>query len=144
MWPATIRSSPGRVLGLGDDVDALLAQERDEPLAQQRLVLDDHHPHGSSARTVVPPPAGLETDRVPSSAATRWRRPMSPVPVGVGAARALVADLDDQPVAVVGELDRRRRAAGVLGGVGQRLGHDEVGGRLDDRHAAGAGSTRSR
>ena len=39
---------------------------------------------------------------------------MSPVPVGVGAARTLVADLDDEPVAVVGELDasppRRRRA----------------------------------
>ena len=48
---------PRAVLGLGDDVDALLAQQRDDALAQQRLVLDDHHPHGSSARTVVPPPA---------------------------------------------------------------------------------------
>ena len=37
------------VLGLGDDLDAVLAQQRDDALAQQRLVLDDHDAHGSSA-----------------------------------------------------------------------------------------------
>ena len=80
------------------------------------------------------PRPGWTTASVPSSAATRWRRPMSPVPVGVGAARALVA----RPRRPAGRRGRRARpsrarAAGVLGGVGQRLGHDEVGGRLDHR-----------
>ena len=42
------------VLGLGDDLDLALAQQRDEPFAQQRVVLGDHDPHGSSATIVVP------------------------------------------------------------------------------------------
>ena len=54
LWPPTIAQQPGAVLGLGDDLDLVLAQQRDEALAQQRLVLGDHDPHGSSARTVVP------------------------------------------------------------------------------------------
>jgi len=71
---------PRRVLGLGDDVDRALAQQRDDALAQQRVVLDDHDAHGSSARIVVGPPAGLVTLSAPSIASTRWRRPVSPPP----------------------------------------------------------------
>ena len=78
------------VVGLRHDVDVVLAQQRDDPLAQQRLVLGDHDPHGSSARIVVGPPGGLVTVSVPSSASTRWRSPVRPPPLGVGAARPVV------------------------------------------------------
>ena len=61
MWPPTIRSRPVAVLGLRDDLDVVLAQQRDDALAQQRVVLDDHDPHGSSARIVVPSPGRLVT-----------------------------------------------------------------------------------
>ena len=49
---------PGGVLGVRDHLDVVLAQERDDALAQQRLVLGDHDPHGSSARIVVPAAGG--------------------------------------------------------------------------------------
>ena len=46
--------------------------------------------------------------------------------------------LDDQAPALLEQRDLAPRRRGVLGGVGQRLGDDEVGGGLDDRRAAGA------
>ena len=142
LWPATIRSSPGAVLGLRHDLDALLAQQRDQALAQERLVLDDHHPHGSSARTVVPLPAGLVTSNVPSSASTRWRRPGQP---GAGRARRRRAprratSTTSRP-SPSDSVDVRGRPAGVLGRVGQRLGRDEVGGGLDHRRRPAARAT---
>ena len=100
---------------------------------------------GISARTRVPPPTGLSTVSVPSSAATRSCEAGEPAPVR--APRAA---------------DRRRRAsrragsrrlggrhagrarAGVLGHVGQRLGDDEVGRRLDRRRIALLGGRRPR
>ena len=89
--------------------------------------------HGRTARTVVPSPTGLRTSSQPSSASTRWRRPVKPAAERVGAAQPLVGD-DDPELAVLGP-DRHpdRRARGVLGRVGQRLGDDEVGGVLDRR-----------
>ena len=44
----------GTVVGLGDDLDPVLGQQRDDPLAQQRLILDDDYSHGSTAQTTVP------------------------------------------------------------------------------------------
>ena len=58
-----------------DDLEAVVAQQPREPVAQQREVLGDHHAHGITARTVVGPPPGLVTTSVPSSASTRWRSP---------------------------------------------------------------------
>src|SRR4051794_3139364 len=65
---------------LGDDVDALAAQERRDPLAHERAVVRDHDAHGRSAVTTVPVPRGLRIRSVPSSAATRSASPWSPVP----------------------------------------------------------------
>ena len=69
---------PRAVLGDGDDLDPALAHERDEALAQQRVVLGDHDPHGSSTRITVPAPGPPITASVPSSASARWRRPVRP------------------------------------------------------------------
>ena len=124
------------VVGLRDDVDVVLAQQGDDPGAQQRLVLGDHDPHGSSARIVVGPPGGLVIVSVPSSASTRCSQPGQAAALRVGAARPVVGDLDHEQVRVQVELDARARVAGVLGDVGERLGDHEVGRRLDHRGRA--------
>src|SRR5690606_1446736 len=62
------------------DLVPLLQQQPHQPLAQQRRVLRQDHPHGSSALTTVGPPGGLSTSKAPSSAATRRRSPDSPPP----------------------------------------------------------------
>src|SRR6185312_8223887 len=68
------------VLGLGDDLDLVFAEQRDQAFAQEQLVLGDHYPHGSLTSIRVPSPTGEATSRSPSSAATRRRRPSSPLP----------------------------------------------------------------
>src|SRR5262249_43216654 len=65
-----------------DDVEAVVAQQPRQPVAQQREILRDHDPHGITALIVVGPPAGLVTSSDPSSASTRRRSPASPLPVG--------------------------------------------------------------
>src|SRR5207244_717859 len=63
-------------------VEAVVAQQPRQPVAQQREVFGDHYSHGSSVRTVVGPPWGLSSASVPSRASTRRFRPCSPEPVG--------------------------------------------------------------
>ena len=80
-------------------------------------------------------PTGLSSDNVPSSAATRSARPRRPEPrVDVGAADAVVGDVDRHAAVGAADRDRGLGGLGVLGDVGQRLGDDEVGGAL---HRAG-------
>jgi hypothetical protein len=67
-----------------DDVVLCVAEQASESLAQQHLVLDQHHAHGSSAVTKVPA-ASLRTSSLPPAASTRSARPASPEP-GRGAA----------------------------------------------------------
>ena len=86
------------------------------------------------ACTRVPRPGGLQTWKRPCMALTRSARPRSPVPGGrVGAADAVVADLDLELVAVEPDRHHGVRRAAVLADVGERLGDHEVGRRLD-RH----------
>src|SRR5207245_6203672 len=63
-------------------LEAVVAQQTLETVAQEREVLGDHDPQGSSALTVVGPPAGLSTVSVPSRASTRCRSPCRPWPAG--------------------------------------------------------------
>ena len=95
-------------------------------------------PRRSSCRR----PTGLTSWKVPSTARTRSRRPVRPLPARLGgAAVAVVDDRDLQPVpagGVAAQLDVHRRllGAGVPGHVGQRLGHHEVGDGLRGRAGA--------
>src|SRR5690606_36281810 len=61
-------------------VEAGLGEQSRHALAQQRVVLGDDYPHGSSARIVVPRPIVLSTICTPPSAVTRITSPHSPEP----------------------------------------------------------------
>ena len=61
------------------DLEAAILEQADQTLAQQREVLGDHDPHGSSALSVVGPPAGLSTTSDPSSARTRSASAPKPI-----------------------------------------------------------------
>ena len=50
---------PRSVLHLRDHLDPILAQQRDQPFAQQREVLGDHYPQGSFTSSTVPAPSEL-------------------------------------------------------------------------------------
>ena len=116
----------------GDDLLAGVGEDPGEPGPQQHGVLGDHDPHGSSTDTVVGPPFGLMTYMFPPRPATRSRRPWSPEPrAGLGAALAVVAHLDDEPVTGPGDRHVRPGGVGVLGDVRERLVDDEVRRALD-------------
>ena len=119
---STRRSSSSAVARLADDLEAGLREQPREALAQQRLVVGDHYPHGSSARMVTRSPSVSRRSRGPSSAPTRSSRSTSSSP---SSARRL--DLDDEHVV------RRARARTVTlaGRSADCLRDDEVGGRLD-------------
>src|SRR5450631_596634 len=67
-----------------DDVVTSVPEQAGETFAQQDLVLDQRHPHGSSAVSRVPV-ASLRTTSWPPTACTRSASPASPDP-GRGAA----------------------------------------------------------
>ena len=65
---------------LREHLHAGFGEDAREPLAKQRGVVGEHYAHGIAARTCVPPPTGLSTEKSPSSAWTRSTRPRSPEP----------------------------------------------------------------
>jgi hypothetical protein len=69
----------------GDDLEAGIAEEPGEPLAEQDAVLGDRYAHGISALTRVPPPRGVQILISPPSASTRSARPRRPEPRSVSA-----------------------------------------------------------
>ena len=83
------------------------------------------------------PSAGLDTVNVPRAARTRSSRPRRPVASSAAATvRAADAVVEHRDVQCVGRFvephgDDRLGGARVFGDVGQRLGDDEVGDRLD-------------
>ena len=78
------------------------ASRRDSPSREQHRVLCDHDAHGSSARTIVGPPAGLEMVSVPSTVAARGRQALEAAAgFDPGAADAVVLDLDHDDVPVL-------------------------------------------
>src|SRR5262249_14869876 len=66
--------------GLADDLDPGLVEEARDPFPQEDRVLADHYSQGITALSLVPPPTGLATSRLPPSAATRSERPRRPLP----------------------------------------------------------------
>ena len=123
------------VLDRGDDLAAVVLEQAREAVAQQREVLGDHDAHGSSARRIVGPPAGLDRNSVPSSASTRLRRPVSPLPSGFAPPRPSSRTSTSSRVAAPLDAHGRGLRLGVLGDVRERLADDEVGGGLDGRRA---------
>ena len=84
-----------------------------------------------SAATSVPPSAGLSTRSRPSRTASRSASPTKTAPVGPGASDAVVAHLDLEGAVLDARRDRGASGASVFRDVGERLGDDEVRGRLD-------------
>ena len=120
------------VARLAHDLEAGLAQEPRQALAQDQRVVGQDYPHGSSATRRVPAPGGLSTRRVPLRASTRSARPRRPLPArGVGPAAAVVANVEHQPAVAARRPQLDPRRAGVPGDVGQRLRRDVVRRRLD-------------
>ena len=104
---------PGAVVGVRDDLDPALAHERDEPLAQQRVVLGDHDPHGSSTRIVVPPPGRADHGQRPVERLGPVAQPGEARAARVRAARPVVGDLHQQPPVALGRASRVADAPGA-------------------------------
>ena len=121
------------VLALGDHVEAGVAQQAGEPLAQQHAVLGDGYAHGISAltsraaaaRRPDPQPATERLDPVGQAA-------QAGAALAVGAAHPVVDDLDHErcrstrSTSTVAEL-----RVGVLADVREALGDDVVRGHLE-------------
>ena len=130
--PATATSGVG-VADAGDHVLARIDQQAGDALAQQHRVLGDHDAHGSTARRIVGPPAGLSRWMEPPSDGDALAQAGEAGAVGPSPAppAPLSRDLDHERVARAHQRHRGVGGAGVLGHVGERLGHHEVGGALD-------------
>ena len=98
----------------GGHLVAGVAQQQHEPLAEQRGVLADHDPHGSTTSIRVPAPGALSSAIRPPWAATRSASPARP-PAGLGrrAAAAVVLDAHHQAAVVLagGDAHPRSRSA---------------------------------
>src|SRR5262249_52027497 len=68
------------VPGLRNDVESVLGENPGDAFAHENGVVREDHTHGISARSWVPPAAGLEIVSQPPSASIRSRRPPSPPP----------------------------------------------------------------
>ncbi len=88
---------------------------------------------GMVAATSVPPSGGALDPEAPVERGEPVPEALEAAAVRAGAADAVVAHLDPQRPVLDPRGDRGARGAGVLGDVGERLGDDEVGGRLDRR-----------
>ena len=104
MMPKGRAGSPAGARSLCRDLD-------DDPSARSRRAVD------------AEPPA----ERLDAISETAQSRPAS----RVGAAHAVVDDLDDEPACVPVQLDPHERRARVFRGIGERLGAYEVHGGLD-------------
>ena len=127
-WSSTLAGASAFEDLRRDVDDRRRAQRQRIPAAETRRPRS--RPHGSSAVTVVPTPGGLTTRSRPWRASTRSARPGGRSRGIVGAADAVVRDLDARDGAGAPDAHRDVRGLRVLGDVGERLARDEVGGEL--------------
>ena len=71
----------GPIADRGHDVTSVRLEQPCDALPQEEQVFGDDNAHGTSITTMVGPPAGLLTARMPSNVATRRSTPSSPVPL---------------------------------------------------------------
>ena len=116
-----------------DDVEAVVAQQPGQAVAQQREVLGDHNAQGITALIVVGPPAGLTTTSRPSSASTRRASPRRPLPSAFAPPAPSSVTCTTSALVDVPHVDLDVSGLRVLPGVRERLGGDEVRRRLDCR-----------
>ena len=84
----------------GDDVEAVVAQQPRQAVAQEREIFGDHDPHGITARIVVGPPGrARDLERAVERLDAAARARAGPLPDRIGAAAAVVDDLDDERLA---------------------------------------------
>jgi len=65
----------------GHDVTSVRLEQPGDALPQEEEVFGNDNAHGTSITTMVGPPLGLLTARIPSNAASRRSVPASPVPL---------------------------------------------------------------
>ncbi len=116
-------------------------EEAGETLAEQGVVVDhedpDHcvtpAPSGSSARIVVPPPAGLSTTSEPPISSARSRMLDSPTPPSRTAAAPapIVAYFNDHPVLDCLDAHRHPLSPAMVDGIGHALADNAVRRYLD-------------
>ena len=121
------------VVDRADDVEPVVTQQTGQPVSEERKVFGDQDAHGSSARSVVPPPDGLTIESVPSSASTRRRRPVRPEPDASAPPRPSSAISTTSVDACRARRTSICVAPACFAGVRERLRDDEVRGRLDHR-----------
>ena len=138
------QQAPG-VAERADDLVVVLGEDPGDALAQQHGVLGDHDAHGSSTTSIGRPALGAGDPQPALDGEHPVAEPGESAAgdAAIGAAAPVVAHLDDDRCSRLGRrrcsvtrTDARVRAA-VLGDVGQRLGDDEVRGRLDRRRGVG-------
>ena len=131
-WASIARSSSSGDVRLRHHLDARARQQRRDAFADEDAVVRDDYAHGSSAVTVVPAPGGTDDAQPPVQRRDAIGQPAQARAAGlVGAADAVVGDLDHRAAGRVPDAHGDRGRLRVLGDVGQRLGGDEVGGELD-------------
>ena len=120
------------VAGQPHDLEPGLLEQPGEALAQDHGIVGERYSHGTSARSEVPRPGGLDTVIVPPSASIRSASPRSPEPP-VGLAPPIPSSATSTTSRPTGAGSGHLDLAGVrvLGGVGQGLAREEVGGGLE-------------
>ena len=114
------------------DLEAGFAEQPRDPFTEQDAVFGDRYAHGISARTRVPPPAGLQMRSLPPCASTRSASPRSPEPRSVSAPPTPSSTTSTTtPVGCLLDVDPDRGRLGVLADVRETLRDDVVGRDLD-------------
>ena len=129
------RTAPSTSPTAADDLETRLGEDAGQASRSRTAVLGDDDAHGSSTAMVVPAPAGCHRSVPPSGGdpVLEAAQPGARRRVRPAARRRRRSRRRSWPSRRPSAAPSTRVAPRVLGHVGQRLGDDEVGGRLDGR-----------